>query len=141
MTKEIDTSFITVTSDNLKETIMELTNGRGVDAIITACSVPAVQQLSLELLAMNGRVNFFGGLPKTKELVPLNSNLIHYKQLIVTGSARASLRQFRQCIKFIDQGLFKVSDLVTERGSIEKINDLFALAQKAEGLKNIVAFD
>lgn len=38
---------------------MEETNGAGADVVITACSVPAVQQQALEIAAVHGRVNFF----------------------------------------------------------------------------------
>ena len=66
-----------------------MTQGRGADVIITACSSAEVQTRAIELAAVNGRVVFFGGLPKGKSVVPLDTNIIHYKQLIVTGTTRA----------------------------------------------------
>ena len=52
----------------------------------TAASVPAVQQTAFGLAGLNGRVMFFGGLPKGKSTVELDTNEIHYKQLTVAGT-------------------------------------------------------
>lgn len=139
--KKVDDSIITIGSDNLKEIIFSLTKGEGLDVCITACPVPQVQTAAMELMAINGRVNFFGGLPAGKEMVPLNTNLIHYKQLIVTGSARASLAQFRKTLDFVESGLLDVKGLVSARVSLENISEAVKLATEASGLKNVINFE
>ena len=63
--KEIDPSFITV-SENVIDFVMKETNGHGVDAVITACPVPAAQQTALDVAANYGRICFFGGLPEDR---------------------------------------------------------------------------
>src|SRR5438876_468410 len=85
LARRIDPSFITIGGDPRGE-LMKLTGGAGADVIITACPVPEVQALAIELAAVNGRVVFFGGLPKDRAVVPLDTNLIHYRQLMVTGT-------------------------------------------------------
>ena len=72
--------------------------------------------------------------------MPLNSNLIHYKQLTVTGTTRASLSQYRRALGFIANGVIEVASLVTKRGPLEKIGDLFDRAKQVKGLKNVVEF-
>lgn len=139
--RKIDNSFIILQSENLKEQVMEETNGRGLDVCITACPSPQAQADSLEMMATGGRVNFFGGLPAAKEIVGINTNLVHYKQLILTGSARASLSQFRKTLDFISSGILNVKDLISERFTLDKIADGVQLATRAEGLKNIVYFE
>lgn len=137
--KKIDSSFITVKSENLKERIFEETKGEGVDVCITACPAPQAQVTALEVIATNGRINFFGGLPADKQKVLLNTNIIHYKQLIVTGSTRASISQFRKTLEFISSGILDVSKLITSRFSLREIHKGFELASQASGLKNIIA--
>ncbi len=139
--KMIDSSFITLESENLKAKIMEETSNRGLDVCITACPSPQAQADSLELMATNGRINFFGGLPAGKELVNINTNMVHYKQLILTGSARASLSQFRQTLEFISCGVLNVKDLISQRFTLDNIQDAVQLATSAKGLKNIIYFD
>jgi L-iditol 2-dehydrogenase len=139
--RKIDKDFIILQSENLKEQVMDITNGKGLDVCITACPSPQVQADSLEMMAINGRVNFFGGLPASKEIVGINTNLVHYKQLILTGSVRSSLSQFRKTLDFISSGILNVKDLITEKVMLDNINKGIELATKAEGLKNIVYFD
>lgn len=136
----IDKFIIPIKSEGLKEQIIDLTRGKGVNACITACPAPQAQAASLELMANGGVVNFFGGLPAAKEQVTLNTNLIHYKQLIITGSARASLSQYRTTLKFITDGLIDVKSIVSAKYPLSKILDGFQSAIQANGLKNVINF-
>lgn len=138
--KRIDKSFITLKGSDLAGAIMSITKGEGLNVCITANSSPEAQSSALELMAIGGRVNFFGGLPKTREIVPLNTNLIHYKQLILTGSTRASLSQYRQTLKFLSEGIISVNEFVTGRFSLQDVKEAFRLAVDARGLKNIIEF-
>ncbi|NLC43063.1 MAG: alcohol dehydrogenase catalytic domain-containing protein [Clostridiales bacterium] len=137
---QIDSTFVTITGGHLKDYVYEATKGRGVDVCITACPAPQAQAMALELMAMGGRINFFGGLPKDRENVVINTNLIHYKQLIITGSTRASVSQFRKTLGFISNGLIRVDDLITGRYSLTNITEAFEMASSARGLKNIIVF-
>ena len=138
--KELDPSIITVTSEELKEKIMAETKGLGVDVSIIAAPSPEAQSAAIELMNMNGRVLFFGGVPKDRENVLLNSNTIHYKQLAVHGSARASLIQYRTSLSLVANGLIPIEKLISNRFSLEEINEAFKKAADANGLKNIVYF-
>jgi L-iditol 2-dehydrogenase len=135
----VDKSFITVPSDGLKDFIDKDTGGEGVDVCITANPAPAAQELALELACVNGRVIFFGGLPAERQPVSLNSNLIHYKQLIVSGTTRASLSQYRKTLGFISSGIIDLKRLVTEEFPLREIDRAFEYASNVKGLKNIIA--
>ena len=89
---------------------------------------------------IGGRVLFFGGLPKDKEIVPINTNAIHYKELIVTGSTRANNEQFRKTLEFIAEGILEVKSLVTARFPINEMDKAMEYAIQAKGLKNIITF-
>jgi L-iditol 2-dehydrogenase len=138
--RAIDDSFVVVGNERLRETVMELTCGRGLDVCVTACPAPSAQAGSLELMAMFGRVCFFGGLPKDKEIVPLNTNIIHYRQLRVTGSTRASVSQFRKTLDLVSSGRLSVRELVTGRFPLEKMREAVELAGAASGLKSVITF-
>lgn len=94
----------------------------------------------MHLMAQNGRVNFFGGLPKEAEIVPLNSNLIHYKQLLVTGTTRASLGQFRKCLDLVAAELVDLQGLITGRYSLSEFDVALATAGSSQGYKSVVNF-
>jgi len=75
------------------------TDGRGADVVITACPVPAVQTAAVEVLAPFGRVCLFGGLPKDTGPVAVNTNSVHYGNLVVTGATGGSVQDFRIALK------------------------------------------
>ncbi|WP_040978638.1 zinc-dependent dehydrogenase [Oceanobacillus jeddahense] len=141
MAKEIDNSFITIPNSDLKREIDLQTNGEGVDVCITACSSADAQTLSLELVKLNGRISFFGGLPKGKEKVELDTNLIHYKQLTILGTTKASNEQFRKTLHFISSGLLDVKKLTTGKYHLNDIHDAFEEAMSGKGLKTVIVYD
>lgn len=139
MARRLDPSFITVGGD-LRGEIKKLTRGAGPDVIITACPVPEVQTLAVEIAAVNGRIVFFGGLPKDRAVVPLDANIIHYRQLIVTGTTRQSLRQFQATLALVSDGVLRLEDLVTSTHPVEETEEAIAAMATASGLKARLAF-
>ena len=126
--------------DNLLERVLEETSGAGANVVVTACSAAAAQQAAFSLAALDGRVNFFGGLPKGREMVELDTNIIHYKQLSVTGTTRSSLSQYRQPLRFIERGIVDIDPLVTHKFPLREIQKAFGNAASAVGLKQVVTF-
>lgn len=138
--RAIDEDFIPLPSEGLKDSVYALTGGRGLDVCVTACPSPAVQQTSLELMGFGGRVNFFGGLPKNAEIVPLNTNMIHYKQLNVSGATKANTAMVRKTLSFIDSGKLDVKRLITGHYPLTRIEDALSGVAAGEGLKTIIDF-
>ncbi|WP_245187041.1 alcohol dehydrogenase catalytic domain-containing protein [Enterococcus larvae] len=139
--KSLVPELVILTSENLEQKIMEETNKNGVDLCIVAAPAPQAQEASFNYMAMNGRLLFFGGLPKEKEYVSLNTNILHYKQLRVYGCTRASLHGYRTSEKLIASGRIPVVQLITERYTIDQFTQALDNAQQAVGLKNVIVFD
>jgi L-iditol 2-dehydrogenase len=137
--KKLEPSLITV-KDDLLERVMKETDGRGANVVITACSVASVQQDALSYAAVDGRVNFFGGLPKGKEMVELDTNIIHYKQLVLTGTTRSSLWHYRKTLNFIASGIVDIDPLITHRYKINDIKTALDNLANAVGLKHVIVF-
>ena len=130
--------YIIAIHGDLKKCIESETEQKGVDVVITACPVPTVQQQALELVANYGRVCFFGGLPEEKKMVSLNTNAIHYKQLSVTGTTRASLAQFKEVVGFMEAGVIDIRKLITREIELDDITKGFEYACASNGLKNVI---
>ena len=64
--------------------------------------VRELQQEALSLLAPFGRLCLFAGLPRTDPPVALDTNAIHYKNLVVTGMTGGSPRDYRDALKLIE---------------------------------------
>ena len=131
-----DPSFVTLGPDRVKERVLELTRGRGADVIVTAASSAATQQLAFALPALDARVIFFGGLPAGKEIVPLDTNVIHYKQITVTGTTRQSLAHYRQCLRMLGSRRLSLRGVVTAAFPLDRAREAFATAARGEGLKS-----
>lgn len=136
-----DPSFITVDGERTVERVMELTRGKGADVVVVAASSAAAQQASFSLAAMHGRVIFFGGLPAGKEIVALDTNVIHYKMITVTGTSRQSLRQYRACLDLIGRGLIDLRGIATGLYPLADYARAFEDASAGVGLKTGFVFD
>ena len=107
----------------LQEIVLEVSGGEGANVVIVAAAAARVQEQSLELAAQQGRINFFGGLPKDKPFIQFNSNLVHYKQLIVTGTTGSNVRQYRSSMNLIAAGRIKLDTLISATLPLDRINE------------------
>lgn len=137
---EIDPSITAIEDDDLTKAIMEITDNKGVDVCITACPSAAAQREALGLMALNGRILYFGGLPAGKDKVELNTNQIHYKQLKICGSTRGNTRQYRNVAKMVASGNLNLSALVSHQYTIDQFTEAVEFAKSAKGLKTIIKF-
>jgi len=120
---------------NLKEKVFINTGGKGADVIITACSVPSVQEEALDLAAKLGRINFFGGLPEGKDSIMFKSNVVHYRQLKITATTGSTISQFTKSMEILSNKKFDIRGLITHTFGLEEIEDAFGKAISGEGLK------
>jgi len=127
--------------NDLKQAVMEHTDGAGADVVITACPAPDIQKLAVELTAKLGRINLFGGLPKGKEQVAINTNLIHYNSIILTGTTGASLAHHQSALGLIVNRKIDTASIISRRFKIEEIREAFDYALSGQGLKTIIEFD
>jgi len=140
MCQKILPGIAVYSGDDLKGFVMEQTRGKGLDVAITACPVPQVQSAMLSLMNYGGRANFFGGVPPAKQPVPIDTNLIHYKELYLTGSTRSSIMQFRKALSFVEQKLVDISGVVTHTYPLSQALEAFGNARAAVGLKHAIVF-
>jgi len=136
--RKIDPSFISIPMEDIHERILKETKGKGLDVCVTACPAPAAQQVAIELMGFGGRVNFFGGLPKSKEIVPINTNIIHYKQLHITGATKANIDMVYKTLNLIESGVLPVGELITAHFPLRDLKAALEYAGSGQGLKAII---
>jgi len=127
--------------EDVRARIFEETGGRGADVVITACSVAAVQEQSLELLAPFGRVCFFGGLPKDGSHVRLDTNIIHYKNLLVTGVTGGAPRDFHAAMRLIASGRVDVRKVISHTFATAEMAEAFRVALHEETMKVVLTHE
>ncbi|MBO7703110.1 MAG: alcohol dehydrogenase catalytic domain-containing protein [Solobacterium sp.] len=114
---------------------------KGVDICIIAAPAPDAQAASLEYMNMNGKLLFFGGLPDSKKIVPINTNLIHYRQLTIQGCTRQSISEYRKCAKLVNDGRIPLDLIMSDSYPIEEYETAYQNAAQAKGLKHVFRFD
>jgi L-iditol 2-dehydrogenase len=123
---------------DLADTIAELSGGIGADVVITAAPAPAAQRQALELAAVGGRVNFFGGLPRDSSRVELDTNLIHYRELVVTGTTANTNEDCREALELVSSGRVDTAALVGERRPLGQADEAFEAARSGDVLKVVI---
>lgn len=101
------------------QAVLDLTDGKGASLVITAAASGAAQEQGLRMLAPRGRISLFGGLPKDKPTITLDSNLVHYRELTIWGANGSSPAHNKQALAHIADGSVPVADLITHRLPLE----------------------
>jgi len=126
------------TVEDLRTRVLGETDGRGADIVITAVPVPAVQASALELAAVGGRINLFGGLPRDASRITIDSNLIHYREMLVTGTTANDTADCRQALELVLDGRLDLGHVVTARFPLQRAEEAFAAAAGGAELKVVI---
>ena len=125
-------------TENLAKVVAEESGGEGTDVIIVAAPASGAQEKALHLAAVGGRISYFGGLPKGRSIIHSDSNLVHYKELRVTGTSASSTDDCRRAAAIVDSGRIDLAPLVSSRFSLHRIKAAFAAAEDRVSLKVVV---
>lgn len=115
--------------------VMELTGGRGADVVITATPAGITQEQAISMAARQGRISFFGGLPKNDPFIKADSNLIHYRQLHVHGANGSSPAHNKRALEYISSGQVPVKDLITRHVPLADVMSVFDIVARGEAIK------
>ena len=111
--------FLTKCFDLTNETSMIGKNNHPFDLIFTANNNPKSQQQAVKLIESKSIVNFFGGLPKVESEVKINTNNIHYKEAIITGSHGSSPEQHKKALRIIEKYPSFFESLISKRFALK----------------------
>jgi L-iditol 2-dehydrogenase len=123
--------------EDLKEIILNLSHGRGADAIIIAAASAEAQSQSLNLVAIGGQINFFGTLPKGKEKVIIDSNKIHYKNIKILGTTGTTVINYYKTMELIIGNKIDLSKFISGRYDLNQYEEAFEAARSTKSLKVI----
>ncbi len=106
--------------------VNENTGGRGVDAVVVAASVPQLVPLGMQVLARDGHLSIFAGMPKSNPVLPIDLNLIHYPELHIHGANSSVQRDYIEARDFLASGKIDGTQLVTHTFSLDDFNEAVA---------------
>jgi L-iditol 2-dehydrogenase len=117
--------------------IREETGGLGADVIFTANPNPETHALALNMAKNRGRINLFGGLP-AGSTVTLDTNIIHYKELMVGGAHGSLPRHHQQALNLIASKKPDIKPYISHHFSLDQIKEAFAAAEGHRGMRVVV---
>ena len=80
-------------------------------------------------------MEYFGGLPKSAPTAVLNTNHLHYKELIISGSYSEKMTDFQASQALIQSGRFPADRIITHSLPLERMTEAFPLMESGEALK------
>jgi L-iditol 2-dehydrogenase len=116
---------------DLADQVGKVTNGRGADVVIAAVGSGTVHAQTIDCAAPRGRVSLHGGLPPGTPLPAFDTNLVHYRELTVSGTSGASPAQTSQALSLLASGAVAVTDLITHHFPLARFAS--ALIAMADG--------
>ena len=120
---------------DLVDQVLKLTEGRGADVVVTAAASGAAQEQGLRMAARQGRVSFFGGLPKDDPVIACDSNLVHYRELTIVGANGSSPAHNARALDLIASGAVPVADLITDRLPLSQVLEGIDIVGRGTAIK------
>ncbi len=124
--------------EDVEGVVAEETRGEGADVVIVAAPVHKAQEQAPRLAAIGGRINLFAGLPKEQPTIELNSNMVHYKELMITGTTACSTRDCHRAVELVTSENIDLSGLISERLPLHKAGMAFDIARDGKHLKVVL---
>lgn len=125
-------------NEDVKAGIAAQTDGRGADAVIVDVGVPAVLEQSLDYVKKGGRLVIFAGMPVGTK-ISLDPNIIHYKELVVTGSSSSSAKNQEEVFRLLDSGKVRTEGMISGCFPLEEWKTAFEMKANYVGVKTILA--
>jgi L-iditol 2-dehydrogenase len=126
---------VAVAPDELPDAVKRASGGEGADVVIVAAPAHQAQEAAVQIAAIGGRINYFGGLPKDRPSINLDSNVVHYKELMVTGTTACSTADCRQAAAIVNSGRIDLSPIISARYGLSDFAQAFAAAEDRKSLK------
>ena len=77
-------------------------------------------------------------MPKDQSTITFDSNLVHYKELTVTGTTACSTGNCRQAAEIVGSGSIDLAPLVTARYPLDRALEAFAAAEDRASMKIVI---
>jgi L-iditol 2-dehydrogenase len=117
--------------------VLELTEGRGADKVISANPSTEAQGEAVYMCRPGGIVVFFGGVPKGKK-AEIDTNFAHYNNIWMYGHLGATIPQNKAAFDLICSGKFRAEKYITHILQLDEINKAIALTKSGEAIKVIL---
>lgn len=113
--------------------VRRITDG-GADVALEAVGASTTQEVALASLRTGGRLVLVGYSP---EVMAVTSGRVMYRELEIVGSLGCRPVDYPRVIELVRQGRVRVSELVTHRFPLERINDALDALRGGEPIRAV----
>ena len=124
--------------ENIEGIVKEETNGVGADVVIVAAPAAQPQEHALSLVRKNGTVNLFASLPAGQSNLTLDSRLIHYNEIKLTGSSDSTAEHVQKAVEMLSDEKFPSHKIATHILSLDEIHEAFELMKSGKALRVVL---
>ncbi|MGI6163310.1 MAG: zinc-binding dehydrogenase [Bacillota bacterium] len=121
------------------EEVMRLTEGHGVDFVIVCCSSPEVQADAVHMAARLGCVLYFSSVARDAEMVPINIQAVHRREITLIGSRNAARKHFALALDMLARESWR--RLVTHTIPLDDTQQGFEIVKSGEAMKVVVQME
>lgn len=116
------------------EAVAEFSDGLGADVVVECVGRAEAWQDAVALCRRGGEVLFFGGCEKGAA-VSLDTERIHYDEIVLKGGFHYTPRSVRRAWELIGDGTLALEPLVTHEMGLEDLPEAFDRMRRREALK------
>jgi L-iditol 2-dehydrogenase len=117
--------------------VLRLTEGMGADVSIVCAPNLEAQQQAFGMVRKGGMVNLFAGLPSGESTIPLDTRLVHYREISVSGGSDSTPHHVELAVRMLNAGWIS-DDTVTHRLPLERFTEGLSLMRESRGLKIVL---
>jgi len=128
-------STIDTGHEDLQALVARMTDHAGADDVIVAVGSARAIGVGLQCTARGGVLNLFGGLKKGEETVGLDTGIIHYREINVTGSSGGSPWDVARTLELMADGSLDPAAHITRIGDLDHAPEFLSMikAQQIDG--------
>lgn len=120
--------------EDLVREVLAWTDGVGADVIIIAVGDTGLVPIAAQCARIGGHVSFFAGFP-AGSTAQIDPNLVHYRELTLSGSANATLDDYASAVDALSSGRIDLSPLITHEYELSDVSDALDAVRTRAGLK------
>ena len=120
--------------EDLVREVLAWTDGVGADVVIIAVGDPGLVPIAAQCARIGGHVSFFAGFP-AGSTAQIDPNLVHYRELTLSGSANATLDDYASAVDALSSGRIDLSPLITHEYELSDVSDALDAVRTRTGLK------
>ena len=132
--EELDIALYPVnpSTTEIQGLVNQLTEHRGADDVIVAVGSAKAIEVAQNYTARGGVLNLFGGLKKGEDIIGLNTSIVHYQEINVTGSSGGSPWDVARTLELMASGEIDAGAHITRIGDLDHAIEFLEMVKAQE---------